>query len=53
MYVKANKISEIMSKAFYIAASGRPGPVLIDITKDEQFAKTKFTYKKFLYNSLL
>ena len=42
----ADKISEIMSKAFYIAASGRPGPVLIDITKDAQFAKTKFTYKK-------
>ena len=42
----ADEIPEIMSKAFYIAASGRPGPVLIDITKDAQFAKTKFTYKK-------
>ncbi|MEC7894939.1 MAG: thiamine pyrophosphate-binding protein, partial [Bacteroidota bacterium] len=30
----ADEIPEIMSKAFYIAASGRPGPVLIDITKD-------------------
>ena len=42
----ADEIPEIMSKAFYIAASGRPGPVLIDITKDAQFAKMKFTYKK-------
>ena len=42
----ADEIPEIMSKAFYIAASGRPGPVLIDITKDAQFAKIKFTYKK-------
>ena len=38
----ADEIPEIMSKAFYIAASGRPGPVLIDITKDAQFAKIKF-----------
>ena len=42
----ADEIPEIMSKAFYIAASGRPGPVLIDITKDAQFEKMKFTYKK-------
>ena len=31
---KANEIPSIMAKAFYIARSGRPGPVLIDITKD-------------------
>ena len=42
----ADEIPEIMSKAFYIAASGRPGPVLIDITKDAQFEKMKFKYKK-------
>ena len=30
---KASEIPEIMAKAFYIARSGRPGPVLIDITK--------------------
>ena len=35
-----------MSKAFYIARSGRPGPVLIDITKDAQFEMTEFLYKK-------
>ncbi|MGB2137194.1 MAG: thiamine pyrophosphate-binding protein, partial [Flavobacteriaceae bacterium] len=33
-------------KAFYIARSGRPGPVLIDITKDAQFELFDFTYEK-------
>jgi acetolactate synthase-1/2/3 large subunit len=32
----ANEIPEIIAKAFYIAKSGRPGPVLIDITKNAQ-----------------
>lgn len=32
----ANEVPEIMAKAFYIAQSGRPGPVLIDITKSAQ-----------------
>ena len=39
------EIPEIMAKAFYIARSGRPGPVLIDITKDAQFATADFEYK--------
>ena len=43
---KASEIPEIFAKAFYIAKSGRPGPVLIDITKDAQFDKIKFSYKK-------
>ena len=43
---KANEIPEILAKAFYIARSGRPGPVLIDITKDAQFDIFDFTYKK-------
>ncbi|HSI69305.1 MAG TPA: biosynthetic-type acetolactate synthase large subunit [Gillisia sp.] len=43
---KASEIPEIIAKAFYIARSGRPGPVLIDITKDAQFASMDFTYKK-------
>ena len=43
---KASEISTILSKAFYIARSGRPGPVLIDITKDAQFEMTDFIYKK-------
>ncbi len=44
---KASEIAEIFAKAFYIARSGRPGPVLIDITKDAQFEMLdKFEYKK-------
>jgi acetolactate synthase-1/2/3 large subunit len=39
----ANEIPEVLSKAFYIARSGRPGPVLIDITKNAQVQK--FDYK--------
>ena len=33
-----NDLSRILHEAFYIAASGRPGPVLVDIPKDVQFA---------------
>ena len=44
---KASEISEIFSKAFFIAKSGRPGPVLIDITKDAQFEiLDSFNYTK-------
>ena len=42
----ANEIADVISKAFYIAKSGRPGPVLIDITKDAQFSNVSFNYKK-------
>lgn len=42
----ARDIPEVLSKAFYIAQSGRPGPVLIDITKDAQFQEFDFKYKK-------
>lgn len=45
---KAEEIAEVMAKAFYIANSGRPGPVLIDITKDAQFEQVEFKYKKTL-----
>lgn len=41
---KAHEIPEILAKAFYIAKSGRPGPVLIDITKDAQFGAFDFEY---------
>jgi acetolactate synthase-1/2/3 large subunit len=34
----ADEIPEVIAKAFYIARTGRPGPVLVDITKDAQFA---------------
>ena len=43
---KASEIPDIISKAFYIASSGRPGPVLIDITKDAQFEFCDYNYKK-------
>lgn len=43
---KASEIPEVMAKAFYIAKSGRPGPVLIDITKDAQFEEFDFAYEK-------
>ncbi|RTY82059.1 biosynthetic-type acetolactate synthase large subunit [Flavobacterium sp. LS1P28] len=43
---EASEIPEIMAKAFYIAKSGRPGPVLIDITKNAQFDQMEFSYKK-------
>lgn len=43
---KASQIPEVIARAFYIAKSGRPGPVLIDITKDAQFEEFDFQYKK-------
>ncbi|MGB0836515.1 MAG: biosynthetic-type acetolactate synthase large subunit [Flavobacteriaceae bacterium] len=43
---RAEEIPEVMAKAFYIARSGRPGPVLVDITKDAQNAMLDFEYKK-------
>ncbi len=46
---KASEIPEVLAKAFYIARSGRPGPVLIDITKDAQFETFDFEYAKCEY----
>lgn len=43
---KASEIPKVIAKAFYIAKSGRPGPVLIDITKDAQFEAFDFKYEK-------
>ena len=45
---RADEIPEIMAKAFYIAKSGRPGPVVIDITKNAQIAllSKPFSYNK-------
>lgn len=44
---KAEEIPSAIAKAFYIAKSGRPGPVLVDITKDAQFGSVDFDYKPF------
>jgi acetolactate synthase I/II/III large subunit len=41
---KAEDIPAALAKAFYIARSGRPGPVLVDITKDAQFGKLDYSY---------
>jgi acetolactate synthase-1/2/3 large subunit len=43
---KASQIPAAIAKAFYIAKSGRPGPVLVDITKDAQFEEFDFVYEK-------
>lgn len=40
----AKEIPEVLSKAFYIAKSGRPGPVVIVITKDAQVGSVDFNY---------
>ena len=42
----AEEIPEVMAKAFYLANTGRPGPVMIDITKDAQFGTLDFKYEK-------
>jgi len=43
---RAEDIAPAIAKAFYIASKGRPGPVLIDITKDAQFGKADYNYQK-------
>jgi len=42
---EASEIPKILAKAFYIARSGRPGPVLVDITKNAQFDEFEFSYE--------
>jgi acetolactate synthase-1/2/3 large subunit len=46
LVTRAEEIAEVVQEAFYIARSGRPGPVLIDICKDAQIAKTEFIYQQ-------
>ncbi|HUM89988.1 MAG TPA: acetolactate synthase 3 large subunit [Candidatus Competibacter sp.] len=40
------KLAETIKKAFYIATTGRPGPVLVDLPKDVTIAKAEFHYPK-------
>ncbi len=42
---KASDIPQAIKKAFYIAATGRPGPVVVDLPKDVQNPKEKFPYE--------
>ena len=46
---KAEDIPYAIARAFYIARSGRPGPVLLDITKDAQFATFDYVYEPVNY----
>ncbi len=43
---RAEEIPAAMAKAFYVARSGRPGPVVVDITKDAQCGSAPFHYEK-------
>ena len=43
---EAEEIPEIMAKAFFIAKSGRPGPVVVDITKNAQVDTLEWHYEK-------
>jgi len=40
---ETGKLSAVMHEAFHVATSGRPGPVLVDIPKDVQFAEGAYT----------
>jgi len=46
---RAAEIPDAIAKAFYIARTGRPGPTLIDVTRDAQLDKCEFEYKKCTY----
>ncbi len=43
---QAKEIPHVFAKAFFIANSGRPGPVVIDITKDAQIQEVEFSYQR-------
>jgi len=43
---KPEEIPQALAKAFYIARSGRPGPVVVDITKNAQFGHVDFAYSR-------
>src|SRR6056297_2425724 len=40
---ETEKLSDVLHQAFHVAKSGRPGPVLVDIPKDVQFAAADYT----------
>ena len=46
LVTKTDDLPRIIKEAFYLAATGRPGPVLIDIPKDVQQGESKATYPK-------
>jgi acetolactate synthase-1/2/3 large subunit len=46
LITQADEIPEVIAQAFYIASTGRPGPVVIDLAKNAQFGELYFKYKK-------
>jgi len=44
LITRADEVAQVVREAFYIARSGRPGPVLIDFCKNAQIEKTEFIY---------
>ena len=46
LVTRADEVAEVVREAFYIARSGRPGPVLIDVCKNAQVEQTEFVYPK-------
>lgn len=44
LITKPNEIATTIKEAFYLANTGRPGPIMIDITKDAQFNSCEFEY---------
>ena len=42
---RADEVASAVARAFYIASTGRPGPVVIDISKDAQVGRTVYEYK--------
>jgi acetolactate synthase-1/2/3 large subunit len=44
LVTRADEVARVVREAFYVARSGRPGPVLIDITKDAQQTTTDFVW---------
>ena len=46
LVTRADEVAEVVREAFFIARSGRPGPVLIDVCKNAQVEQTEFVYPK-------
>jgi acetolactate synthase I/II/III large subunit len=45
LVTRADEVAQTIREAFYVARSGRPGPVLVDITKDAQQSSCEFDYE--------
>src|SRR4029450_1369783 len=43
LVMKLEELPQVMAEAFYVAKSGRPGPVLVDISKDVQQKSMEYT----------